>query len=108
MKTKKPTSRRQFLWQSGSGLLAVPVTLGLRARVAMAGELVDPSGPTAAALSYVEDAATSDKRTDTAAICGTCQLFTGEEGSESGPCALFPGKDVKTAGWCTAWVLKSG
>jgi len=112
MKPGKQSTRRQFMRHGAGALIAIPiaipVALGLGARSALAGEQLDAADPTAQALGYVHDAATSDKRIDTSAMCGKCQLYTGPDGTEWGPCALFPGKDVNAAGWCTAWVAKAG
>ena len=48
-----------------------------------------------------------DKRTDKAATCSTCQLYTGKAGAADGPCAVFPGKSVAAKGWCSSWVKKA-
>ncbi len=107
MATKCELSRRQFMGR-GLTLVAIPVTLSGHARSASAADQVDLADPTAQALSYVHDAATSDKRADSSQTCANCQLYTGLAGDEWGPCALFPSKTVGANGWCSAWALKSG
>jgi hypothetical protein len=68
---------------------------------------VDPKGPDAVALGYVEDAALVDsKKYPTFAkgsTCENCLLLEGKEGSSYRPCSLFPGKLVAIKGWCTGW-----
>jgi hypothetical protein len=62
--------------------------------------------PTATALQYVHNAASSpsDKRTQ-GAVCRTCNLIQASQG-EWRPCSLFPGKAVSENGWCLGWVAK--
>lgn len=75
------------------------------------GPLVQESDPTAVALGYRADAATVDKTKHPAFAegqrCGTCQLYQGTAGAESGPCPLFPGKQVTAKGWCASYVKKA-
>ena len=106
MKPKRHVSRRAFVSRSASMLVAAPAILGAGIRQAAAADQVDPSDPTATALSYVHDGAESS-RSDPSQDCVSCQLYTGEDGAEWGPCALFPGKVVNANGWCSAWVLKA-
>ena len=101
-------NRRRFIKLTAIGLAAAPFASTLLSGTAHAAEMVAESDPQASALGYVADAAKSDKRTDTAAACHNCGLYTGKEGEESGPCAIFQGKLVHANGWCTAWVKKAG
>ena len=104
MHEKSRSNRRQFIQRAS---LVVPTVVALGAHPTLAAEQLTEDDPTAQALKYLHDASASGDRTDTSAICGGCQLYTGAEGSEWGPCALFPGKDVNAAGWCTAYVKKA-
>ena len=71
---------------------------------------VDPAGPQAAALGYVNDAQSADTAKFPNFVAGSqcsgCQLYTGAEGSEWGPCGIFPGMSVNASGWCSAFVKK--
>ena len=71
---------------------------------------LDPAGPQAAALGYVNDAAEADTAKFANFVAGSqcsgCQLYTGAEGDEWGPCTIFPGISVNANGWCSAFVKK--
>jgi hypothetical protein len=102
--------RRSFLKKLGIGMAILPTTsLISLSSIAYADDmpLVAEDDPIAVSLSYVGDATTSTARTDETAVCSTCQLYTGEEGSETGPCSIFPGKLVQGNGWCSAWTKKA-
>jgi hypothetical protein len=90
-------SRRRFIKLTAIGLAAAP----------FANALLSESDPQATALGYKADATKAEKRTDAAALCSNCGLYTGKEGEASGPCAIFQGKLVAANGWCTAWVKKA-
>lgn len=92
----KTVNRRKFI-QSMSALSVYPL---LAPAMAQAGQL-DPDNAQAKALQYTHKSAKSE------AICGNCQLYTGDPLSEWGTCAIFPGQLVASAGWCTAWVAKA-
>ena len=102
-----PASRRRFFKITALGLAAAPFANALISGVAHAAEAVKESDPTASALGYVMDATKSTKRTDKAAMCGTCSLFSGKAGAADGPCTIFQGNLVNAKGWCTAWVKKA-
>ena len=102
-----PASRRRFFKITAVGLAAAPFANALLSGVAQAVDTVKETDPTAAALGYVADATKSTKRTDKAAMCGTCSLFSGKPGAADGPCTIFQGNLVNAKGWCTAWVKKA-
>jgi hypothetical protein len=98
----KQCDRRRFLMAVGAGVASVPLSSLVTSRTALAQELplVDPAGPVAVALEYVEESP------DEAKLCSNCILYTDPEAEEQGPCAVFPGKSVKAGGWCKSWVLR--
>ncbi len=100
-------SRRRFFRITAIGLATAPFANALMSGTAHAVDAVKETDPTAVALGYVADAAKSTKRTDKAAMCGTCSLFSGKPGAADGPCAIFQGNLVQAKGWCTAWVKKA-
>jgi hypothetical protein len=102
-----PASRRRFFKITAAGLAAAPFANALLSGVAQAVDTVKETDPTAAALGYVADATKSTKRTDKAAMCSTCSLFSGKPGAADGPCTIFQGNLVSAKGWCTAWVKKA-
>jgi hypothetical protein len=108
MTTESSTSRRRFFKITAIGLAAAPFATTLMSGAAHAAPVpVKETDPTAAALGYVADATKSTKRTDKAAMCGTCSLFSGKAGAADGPCSIFQGNLVSAKGWCTAWVKKA-
>ena len=108
MTNESSASRRRFFRITAIGLAAAPFTTALMSSAAHAAPVtVKETDPTAAALGYVADAAKSTKRTDKAAMCGTCSLFSGKAGAADGPCSIFQGNLVNAKGWCTAWVKKA-
>ena len=102
-----PVSRRRFFRITAIGFAAAPFANALMSSVAHAVDAVKEADPTASALGYVMDAAKSTKRTDKAATCATCSLYSGKAGAADGPCAVFPGKAVSAKGWCSSWVKKA-
>ena len=63
--------------------------------------------PTAKAMGYVDDAATSkNKLYRPGSVCANCQLYSGGA-SGYGNCQLFPGKLVSGKGWCTSYTRKA-
>jgi hypothetical protein len=100
-------SRRRFIKLTAIGLAAAPFANALLSEAARAADMVSESDPQATALGYKADATKAEKRTDAAALCSNCGLYTGKEGEASGPCAIFQGKLVAANGWCTAWVKKA-
>lgn len=100
-------SRRRFFRITAVGLAAAPFASALMSGTAHAVDTVKESDATAAALAYVVDATKSTKRTDKAAICANCSLYSGKAGDADGPCVIFQGKLVSAKGWCTAWVKKA-
>ena len=108
---KQTVNRRRFMFAAGAGGAAI--LAGSVIDVAAADlPPVDTSSPQAMALGYVADATTTDTakfaRYEPGQVCGGCQLYMGEAGSEWGPCPLFAGQAVAAAGWCNSWVKKPG
>lgn len=63
--------------------------------------------PTAKAMGYVDDAATSkNKLYRPGSVCANCQLYSGGTAGY-GDCQLFPGKLVSARGWCTSYTRKA-
>ena len=107
MTVESSASRRRFFKITAVGLAAAPFATALMSGTAYAVAPVKETDPTAAALGYVVDATKSTKRSDKAAMCSTCSLFTGKAGAADGPCSIFQGNLVSAKGWCTAWVKKA-
>ena len=109
---RKGLSRRSFVKKSvvSVGALTAAGLLGPGAAQAEDLPHVDENDSTAKALKYAHDAGQVDAATRGGddRICGNCQFYTGEAGSEWGPCTLFPGKAVNANGWCSAWAKKAG
>ena len=101
--------RRTFLRSSLAIAAAVP--LGSIPLTLKAGDKVDESDPSAAALGYKHDTAAVDgakfPQHSTDQLCKNCQLYQPAD-DEWGNCAIFPGKQVNAKGWCSAWVKKVG
>ncbi len=82
-------------------------------RQAQADELphLKPSDPTAAALSYHNEASKVDPKEfptyQPGQKCSTCLQLQGTDGQAWRPCNLFPGMLVNANGWCKVWVPKS-
>jgi len=100
-------TRRRFIKLTVAGLAAAPIAAALLSNTALAADMVSEADTTAKALNYSADAAKSAKRTDKAATCATCSLYSGKAGAADGPCAIFPGKSVDAKGWCSSWVKKA-
>ena len=100
-------SRRRFFRITAVGLAAAPFASALMSGVAHAVDTVKESDATAKALGYAVDATKAAKRTDKAATCANCSLYTGKPGAADGPCAIFQGNLVSAKGWCSAWVKKA-
>lgn len=103
-------SRRAVLKGALLSLAAIPVVVqSTRADAAAALPLVDPAkDPTAKALGYVANAATTkDPAHKAGAVCSNCALFQGKATDAAGGCPLFAGKQVAGAGWCSAWAKKA-
>jgi hypothetical protein len=66
--------------------------------------------PTAAALHYVEDASTVDRKKfanfQPSQSCSTCLHLKGAAGDPWRPCETYPGKLVSVKGWCQIWAKK--
>ncbi|MGC1816906.1 MAG: high-potential iron-sulfur protein [Casimicrobiaceae bacterium] len=101
------TRRRRFIKISVAGLAAAPFATALLSGTAQAVDTVSESDPTAVSLGYKADATKAPARKDTAAVCGSCALYSGKPGAGDGPCSLFGGKLVNAKGWCTAWAKKA-
>jgi hypothetical protein len=102
-----PASRRRFFKITAIGLAAAPFAGAILSNTARAADMVKETDATASALGYVADAAKSAKRTDKAAVCAGCALYSGKPGAPDGPCSVFAGNLVNAKGWCTAWVKKA-
>jgi hypothetical protein len=107
MTIESSASRRRFFKITAVGLAAAPFATALMSGAAHAAVPVKETDPTAAALGYVTDATKSTKRTDKAATCSMCNLYSGKPGAAEGPCTIFQGNLVSAKGWCTAWVKKA-
>ncbi len=103
-------ARRHFLSTVAVSAVLIPLSSLGFARMAIAADLphLSPTDPTAVALSYVEDAATTKNTAYQAgSACDSCALYQGDRKAAWGPCAVFPGKDVAAKGWCTSFVKMS-
>ena len=98
-------SRRRFVCAGGCAALALPTGL-LLSPGASAQDKLDPSNPTAVALSYTHDA-TQSSRSASDQSCANCLHYSGEAGADWGPCAIFLGSLVTRDGWCAGWVLET-
>ena len=96
-------NRRKFNKLLGTGIVAVPLAglMGTLPSQAADKPLLDPSSAKAKALEYMS---VSDKD---GKACGTCTLYQGDAGSESGGCPLFNENVVSSKAWCNAWVPKA-
>ena len=95
--TRNVTRRKLLGYAATAGAASVfPI-------VSFAQDKVDEADPTAVALKYKHDGASTGATT----FCDTCALYTGEAGAEWGGCNLFPGKVVAAKGWCSAYAPKS-
>ena len=100
-------SRRRFL-KFAAGTAATALLVSGLPRNARADDLphVSEADPTAKALGYVEDAATTkDPKHKPGDTCGNCQFYSGAA-TGYGPCQLFPGKAVNAKGWCISHTAK--
>ncbi|MCB0345329.1 MAG: high-potential iron-sulfur protein [Bdellovibrionales bacterium] len=115
-------SRREFFKRSILSAVSVPaLALLMKPRVAWASpDSPVPAGdPTATALGYVNDAASSAERSARGAEgakqhCENCILFAtaphkidGHEGMW-GKCNVIQSGLVNAKGWCKSWALKPG
>jgi len=99
-----------------SGLIAgalVPA-IGLIGNRAGAAALppLDPSDPTAKALSFVNDAskvnAAANPTFKPTQKCANCAQYQGKPGDASAGCNIFAGHSVPAGGWCKVWAQKPG
>ena len=93
-------NRRKFMSAMGATTVAVPLSALLTSLPSMADDMpmVDPESAQAKALQFVATSETPNQQ------CGTCTLFQGDKGAETGPCPLFPGNVVRATSWCSAYV----
>ena len=102
---KKSLNRREF-----GGVCAGLAATAVAVPVSWAEDLpdLDPAGPQASALGYIEDASEVDTSKHANFIagstCANCIQYQG--GDERGKCTIFPGHLVNAKGWCTVWVKK--
>lgn len=106
---KKVIDRRKFLKLGATSLAIAPFANIMVNGVAQAADLpqLEESDPVAMGLSYVHDAAASEKRTDDTSNCANCALYTDADAAEWGPCAIFAGKAVNAQGWCASWAKRA-
>lgn len=110
-------SRRDAVKLVLGGLATVPLLNLVGMTAAQASDLppVDAaSDPTAQALKYSPDAASSVREQENRPglpaneqHCANCQFVLADSGAMR-PCSLFPGKSVNENGWCASWTLKAG
>lgn len=96
-------ARRRFLKLVAAGGAATGMA-SLVPNLLRAADLphLDMSDPTAKALGYVDDAAsTTDAKHKAGDACANCQFYSGGP-TGYGPCQLFPGKSVSANGWCVS------
>jgi len=104
---------RRAMVKSGliAGAFAPAIGLLGNAALAQAPTPLDPSDPTAKALSFVSDATKVDAAANptykTGQRCSTCAQYTGKAGSTTGGCNIFVGHTVPAGGWCKVWAAKS-
>ena len=104
----KKLSRRRFLRDL---TVTVPVsTLVLHGTAMAETPKLTEDDPTAMALGYVDDAATTDTAKwanyKAGQDCDNCLQIQGNEADDWRPCGIFPGKLVSGKGWCSVWVAK--
>ena len=106
------TSRRTFFMQSlscASALTALVVAKTSQAQ-APAPTAVLETSEQAQALGYKSDSTQVDakKYPNRAAdqSCGSCVLYQGKAGENTGGCAVFGNNLVASKGWCGAWTKK--
>jgi hypothetical protein len=102
----RPNPRRHFIRLAATSLAAAPFATALMSGTAHAVDTVPETDPTAAALGYKTDATKAANRTDKAATCATCSLYSGKAGAADGPCSVFAGRLVSAKGWCSAYAKK--
>lgn len=95
-------TRRSLLGSTAAALVALAAGAAPR-RSAAAGRL-DPTNPTAQALGYAPDGA-STQRPSAGQRCAGCMHFGGN-GDDWGPCAIFQGQLVNSNGWCRAFTAR--
>jgi hypothetical protein len=99
--TTTANARRRFILQAATAAVALPL---FGKAYAQALKKLPADNPTASALKYVADAATSKEATrKPGSNCANCQFFT----AATGACSLFAGYAVTPQGWCTAWAKKA-
>ena len=81
----------------------IATSVALSFGTAFAAGRLDPAHPTAEALGYAANGATS-QRPSAEQSCGGCMHFGG--GDDWGPCAIFQGKLVNPNGWCRAFTAR--
>ena len=101
-------SRRKLLRGAVAGAALIPL-VHLDTRSAHAAEL-DPNGPLASGIGYVEDATSVERPAHAGGtpgeeqFCRTCVLYSGDEAQ--GACGAVGGQIVKGGGWCKIWAPK--
>jgi hypothetical protein len=109
----QPNFTRRTILKSGliAGALIPVASLTSYSSHAAALPALDPSDPTAKALSFVTDATKVDAAANptykAGQKCGTCAQFQGKPGEASAGCNIFAGKSVPVGGWCKVWAQKS-
>ena len=94
-------ARRRFILQAATAAIALPL---FGQAYAQPLKKLTAENPSAVALKYVADAATSKEPSKKpGSNCANCQFFT----AATGACSLFPGFAVTPKGWCVAWAKKA-
>lgn len=94
-------TRRRFMLQAATAAIALPL---FGQAFAQALKKLTADNPTAVALKYTDNAATTKEPTHKlGSNCANCQFFT----TATGACTLFSGFAVSPKGWCTAWAKKA-
>ncbi len=99
-------NRRQLLNQAATAIPILTLGIGQSWAAGQELELLEESHPLATALSYVHDAATSEKRVKPEQLtqfCVNCLHYAPTE-DDLGTCAVIPGYRVAAKGWCMIWV----
>jgi hypothetical protein len=109
MPNSSAVNRRSLVKRLVAAAAAVSILPSAQSRSAGLPHL-DPKGPDARALGYVEEANQVDvKKYPTfvkGSTCDNCLLLQGSPGADYRPCNLFPGTLVSVKGWCTGWTAE--
>ena len=98
----KTIPRRIFLSCAAGGVLLSP----LLGRLSVAQDKASATDPGAQAVSYVEDASSSQHPSfRPGQTCATCKLYQLEQEQDGwAPCPILQSRRVSAKGWCSVWV----